>query len=178
LEALWTTISEFAFKWLDVHGYMYTSLFGTPGVLRRSMVVALHGYLERPEVNFEMFRRGFMIWISGYNEFRKKNLKFTQRREGEDGLRLSKDVSMSCGSLLCISVPIRRSQRLIIWNYQSSEISATSLSIAFQPSSRKGKIYSEINRAKYVRTSVVTSNLTLWIHWTQSSTFWIRNYES
>jgi hypothetical protein len=60
LGRLITTISEFAFKGLDIHGYVYTRLFGTPGALRMSMVVALHGYLECPEVNFEMFRRGFM----------------------------------------------------------------------------------------------------------------------
>jgi hypothetical protein len=54
-------MSEFAFIRFNYHGYVYTSLFGTLGALRRPMVVALHGYLECPEVNFEMFRRGFMI---------------------------------------------------------------------------------------------------------------------
>jgi hypothetical protein len=82
-------------------------------------------------------------------------------REGEKGLRLSKDLSMSYRSLLCVSVPVWRSTRLIMRNYQISEISATSFycSRALKPTAPA--------KTKYIRKSIKLNtcvvNLALWI---------------
>jgi hypothetical protein len=89
---------------------------------------------------------------------------------------LSKDLSMSCRSLLCVSVPVQKSTRLIMKLPKLGNLCNLPFYLWSSPqadSARKDKIYSEINRAEYVRSksSIVDS--------TQSSpTFWMRNYES